>query len=155
MELFNPRHLIFPHWNGRNQLIVTEFLEKDKSILDIGCGAKPILKLYNPSNYLGVDGLHIADTVVDLNQDFVLPGGWDYVLCSGIFEHVDFPDQLLKKVKGLGSKYIFTWWTGIGYGRMSHDSMENLINRDYAIVKELPWGPVQKIYLCTAIDDQS
>jgi hypothetical protein len=148
MELFNPRHLISPHWNGRNQLIVTEFLEKDKSILDIGCGAKPILKLYKPSSYVGVDGLPIADSVIDLNQDFILPGGWDYVLCSGIFEHVDFPDRLLKKVKGLGKEYIFTWWTGIGYGRMSHERMELLIQQDYKIIKELPWGPVQKIYKC-------
>lgn len=148
MELFNPKHLETPHWNGRNKLIVEKFLEKDKSILEIGCGAKPILKLYSPTKYLGVDGLPIADLTVDLNSNFKLPAGWDYVICSGIFEHIDFPDQLLKKVKGLGNEYIFTWWTGIGYGRMPHSQMENLIQQDYLIIKELPWGPVQKIYKC-------
>jgi 2-polyprenyl-3-methyl-5-hydroxy-6-metoxy-1,4-benzoquinol methylase len=151
MELFNPRHLIAPHWNGRNKLIVDQFLEPNKSILDLGCGAKPILKMYAPSNYLGVDGLPTADRVIDLNSDFTLPAGWDYVLCSGIFEHINLPNKLLKKVRGLGNEYIFTWWTGIGYGRMPHSAMEDLIRQDYKIIKESNWGAVQKIYKCVLL----
>jgi hypothetical protein len=150
MELFNPKHLDTPHWNGRNKLIVDNFLDPNKTLIDIGCGTKQILKLYTPINYLGVDGLPDSDIVVDLNSEFTLPKGWDYVMCSGIFEHIDFPDQLLKKVLGLGNEYIFTWWTGTGYGRMSHSRMEDLIQRDYRIIKELPWGPVQKIYKCVS-----
>jgi hypothetical protein len=148
MELYNIDYLRKPHWTGRNKLIAEHFLEPDKSVLDIGCGGKDLLRYYKPVRYLGVDGIVEADLVVDLNLDFKIPGGWDYVVCSGIFEHVDRADFLLKKLLNLGNEYIFTWWSSPGYGRLTHNRMEDVIRENYSIILEKNWGPVQKVYKC-------
>lgn len=148
MEIFNPTHLVEPHWNGRNKIIAKDLLEPNKTILDIGCGERPILKFYKPLKYIGVDGIPSADIVLDLNTDFILPNGWDYVICSGIFEYIDFPDQLMKKLVGLGKEYIFTWWTGLGYGRAPHQVIKKFIEQEYIIIDEKNWGNSQKIYKC-------
>jgi hypothetical protein len=148
MELYSIKNLTRPHWSGRNKLIAEDFLEINKSVLDIGCGAKDLLRYYKPTDYLGIDGIPEADLVIDLDSDFVIPGIWDYVVCSGIFEHVDRADRLLMKLKGLGQEYIFTWWSPPGYGRLPHNKMEDLIRENYKIIKEKKWGPVQKVYKC-------
>jgi hypothetical protein len=151
MELYSIKNLTKPHWSGRNKLIAEQFLELNKSVLDIGCGAKDLLRYYTPSDYLGVDGIPEADLVIDLNSNFVIPSGWDYVVCSGIFEHVDRADLLLKKLLNLGNEYIFTWWSSPGHGRLPHSRMEELIREHYSIISEQNWGPVQKVYKCVQL----
>jgi hypothetical protein len=151
MQIFNELHLNTPYWEGRNKMIAEEFLEPDKSVLDLGCGSKILLRYYSPSRYLGVDGFDSADLNLDLNQDFVLPSGWDYAVNSGILEYLDNVENYLVKIKGLANEYIFTWWTGRGYGRMSHDRFESVISKNYVILKSKHWGPVQKIYKCTEL----
>lgn len=148
MELYSIKNLINPHWTERNKLIATKLLEPNKTVLDLGCGAKDLLRYYKPTKYLGVDGIPEADMVIDLNLDFKIPSGFDYTVCSGIFEHIDRPDILLKKILGLSKEYIFTWWSSPGYGRMSHDKFECLIQKNYTIINRLNWGPVQVLYKC-------
>jgi SAM-dependent methyltransferase len=148
MEMFAVQHLKSPHWTRRNKLIGEQLLSPDRSVLDLGCGAKDLLKYYKPSKYLGVDIAETADLIVNFDQDFELPAGWDYVVNSGILEYVDDLDTYLKKISNLGNEYIFSWWQGIGYGRMSIDRVKKeFIEKYYRIEYETRWGP-QMVVRC-------
>ena len=147
--MFAIQHLKAPHWTRRNKLIGEEILLPNKSVLDLGCGAKDLLKYYNPSTYLGVDIAETADLIVNFDEEFELPGGWDYIVNSGILEYVDNLDRYLEKISKLGNEYIFTWWQGIGYGRMSIDRVkEEFIKKYYKIEYETRGGP-QMVVRCT------
>ena len=147
--MFAIQHLKAPHWTRRNKLIGEEILLPNKSVLDLGCGAKDLLKYYHPSTYLGVDIAETADLIVNFDEEFELPGGWDYIVNSGILEYVDNLDRYLEKISKLGNEYIFTWWQGIGYGRMSIDRVkEEFIKKYYKIEYETRWGP-QMVVRCT------
>jgi cyclopropane fatty-acyl-phospholipid synthase-like methyltransferase len=142
MEMFAIQHLKNPHWTRRNKLIGETMMDPGKSVLDLGCGAKDLLKYYKPSDYLGVDIAETADLIVDFDKEFELPAGWDYVVNSGILEYVDDPDRYLKKISTLGKEYIFSWWQGIGHGRMSKERIkEEFIQKYYDITFETAWGP--------------
>jgi hypothetical protein len=150
MELYSYDYLTNPHWEYRNK-IIAEMMTTNKRVLDLGCGAKNLLKFYTPSVYLGVDGIPSADLVVDLNSDFTIPGNWDYAVNSGILEFVVRPDLYLEKIKNLSSEYIFSWWRGTGWGRMSFEDIEDLISKNYKIVEIKEMGLVNKIYRCNNI----
>jgi hypothetical protein len=149
MEMFALEHLKNPHWSRRNKLIAEELLEPNKTVLDLACGAKDLLKYYTPRDYLGVDIVETADLIIDLDKDFQLPSGWDYVVNSGILEYVDDVDCYLKKIQDLGNEYVFSWWQGVGYGRMSDQRLkEEFIEKYYTINYETRWGP-QMLLKCT------
>lgn len=143
-----------PHWRERNKIIALELMEPNKSVLDIGCGAKNLQWYYKTyTDYLGLDGMPIeeVDLVIDLNSDWpsqVKPG-WDYAINSGILEFVDFPEKLLQQQKDLAKEYIFTWYQFPGEGRMDVDSMQRVIEQWYTVIDTRMWGK-QKIFKCVA-----
>ena len=147
MELYSLEHLANPHWQDRNKMIA-EKMRPNSSVLDLGCGAKNLLKFYKPSKYLGVDGVVSADLIVDLNSDFHLPIGWDYAVNSGILEFVVRPDLYLEKIKGVSQEYFFSWWRGSGWGRLPFDDIEKLISKNYQIIETREMGLVNRIYKC-------
>ena len=133
MELYSYAHLLNPHWEDRNK-IIAEMMVPNRRVIDMGCGAKNLLKFYKPSEYLGVDGIPSADMIVDLNSNFTISGDWDYAVNSGILEFVVRPDLYLEKIKNLSSEYIFSWWRGAGWGRMSFVDPKYIENRDFLIL---------------------
>lgn len=149
----SPFQLRRPHWRGRNKLIAEELLEPNKSVIDIGCGAKNLLWYYKTaSDYLGIDGIDIEEVniVLDLNSaDWVdnVPGGWDYAVNSGILEYVSSPEKLIKQQKSLAKQHIFTWWQGTGHGRMSPDKIQEIIEDSYMLLDKRPWGS-QVVFKC-------
>lgn len=150
MELsISELHLKYPPWRLRNKKIAENFLEPNKSVLDLGCGAKNLLQYYSPSKYLGVDGMPCADLIIDLDSNFQdkIKSGWDYCVNSGILEYVKFPEIYLLKQKSLAKEFIFTWWQGEFWGRMNNDSIEKLIKKNYIVVQKEPWGS-QMIFKC-------
>jgi hypothetical protein len=150
MELvISELHLRLPPWRFRNKTIAEKFLEPNKTVLDLGCGAKNLLQYYKPSKYLGIDGMPLGDIQLDLDKDFHLQikPGWDYCVNSGILEYVDFPEKFLIKQKTLAKEYIFTWWQGTTHGRMNNDAMQQLIEINYQIIYKEPWGS-QMIFKC-------
>lgn len=150
MELYNPIHMISPHWEWRNQLIGNMLMPK-KTVIDLGCGARNLLKYYEPAEYLGVDGIPSADLILDLDNDFKLPGHWDYAINSGILEFVIRPDLYLEKIKTIADEYIFSWWRGPGWGRMQFNQLESLISSNYKIIEIREVGLVNKVYRCKSI----
>lgn len=153
MELFSEHILKISPWRQRNKLIANKFLQPNKSVLDLGCGAKTFLWYYKPSRYFGVDGMPLqeVDLVIDLDTDFQehIESGWDYVLNSGILEFVTNPKKYLLRQKGLGKEYIFTYDRKIGLVTISHEEMDNLIQENYEILQKFDFG-VQRIYRCRA-----
>lgn len=150
MELYSLVQTTNPHWEDRNR-IISEMMEPNKTVIDLGCGAKNLLKFYTPSRYLGVDGLPSADLVVDLDSNFELPGHWDYAVNSGILEFVIRPDLYLEKIKTISQDYFFSWWRGPGWGRMPFDALETLISKNYKIVEIREMGLVNRIYKCQSL----
>lgn len=152
MELvINELHLENPPWKLRNKLI-SKMMEPNKSLLDLGCGAKNLLKYYTPTDYLGLDGMPCADIVCNLDEDFqnLVNPGWDYAVSSGVLEYVLNPELYLKRQKGLADKYILTWHPSPLWGRMPFDRIEEVIKKHYKIIDEQPWG-AQKVYMCIDI----
>lgn len=150
MELYALAQTVSPHWEDRNK-IISSMMDPNKSVIDLGCGAKNLLKFYTPSRYLGVDGIPSADLTLDLDSNFVLPVGWDYAVNSGILEFVIRPDLYLEKIKSISNEYFFSWWRGPGWGRMSFNSVEKLISKNYEIVEIREMGLVNRIYRCYRI----
>ena len=149
IEMFSIKNLRNPHWTNRNKLIGETMMDPNKTVLDLGCGAKDLLRYYTPTRYLGVDIAVTADIQINFDNDFELPAGWDYVVNSGILEYIDDPAKYLKRISTLGNEYIFTWWPGIGQGRMTNERMkEEFIQQYYDIVYETYWGP-QLVVKCT------
>lgn len=147
MELYSVGQMIQPHWEDRNKLI-SSMMVPDRTVIDLGCGAKNLLKFYKPTKYLGVDGIPSADMILDLNSEFTLPANWDYAISSGILEFVIRPDLYLDKIKLISNEYFFSWWRGPGWGRMSFESIEALISVNYTIVEIHEMGLVNRIYRC-------
>lgn len=147
MELYSLIQTTNPHWEDRNK-IIANMMEPNKKVIDLGCGAKNLLKFYKPSEYLGVDGIPSADLSMDLDSNFILPVGWDYAVNSGILEFVIRPDLYLEKIKTISREYFFSWWRGPGWGRMSFDALETLISKNYEIVEIREMGLVNRIYRC-------
>ena len=142
MELvINELHLEKPPWRFRNKLI-SKMMEPNKSLLDIGCGAKNLLQYYTPTDYLGLDGMPGADIVCNLDEDFqkLVTPGWDYAVSSGVLEYVSNPALYLKRQLGLANLYIFTWHPSAIWGRMSFDKIEELIENFYTIIEIQKWG---------------
>ena len=150
MELYSLAQLTNPHWQHRNKMI-SEMMLPNSSVLDLGCGAKNLLKFYKPSKYLGVDGVISADLVIDLNSNFDLPAGWDYAVNSGILEFVVRPDLYLEKIKGVSQEYFFSWWRGSGWGRLTFNDIEQLISKNYQIIETREMGLVNRLYRCINI----
>lgn len=147
MELYGLAQTTDPHWEDRNK-IISDMMIPGKRVIDLGCGAKNLLKFYKPGQYLGVDGIPSADLIVDLDSDFVLPTGWDYAVNSGILEFVIRPDLYLEKIKTISDDFFFSWWRGPGWGRMSFMAIEKLISDNYKIVEIREMGLVNRIYKC-------
>jgi hypothetical protein len=107
-----PARVINPSWTKRNEVIAS-YIKKNKSILDLGCGAKDLLKyIPEPNKYIGVDyhDEH-ADLVLDLNNDFQLPDHeWDYIICSGLLEYLNDIPVFFSKIKNHSDIYIITFW---------------------------------------------
>lgn len=154
MELvISPLHLQKPPWRLRNKLI-SKMIEPNKTILDIGCGAKNFLKYYEPKKYLGIDGMEGvgADIIANVDEDYhlLLDSGWDYAINSGMLEFVKNPRLFLDKQKTLAAEYIFTWHLDKGSGRMSFERIEDIIKENYTILEIEPWGS-QRVYRCCPI----
>ena len=143
-------HLRKPPWRERNRLIAKQ-LEKNKSVIDIGGGGANLLKYYTPSKYLCLDGMSMpeVDLTIDLNTDYQnqVSADWDYAVNSGILEYVLNVEDFLYKQKELATEYIFTWFPDKVLGKLGHEWIQPIIEKNYIINETIPWGP-QNIYKC-------
>lgn len=106
-----PSKVVSPAWTDRNFKIASQ-ISPNKSVLDLGCGSKDLLKYIRPSKYVGIDyNNKFSDIQVNFNQDFLLPSrNWDYVICSGLLEYIVNVDKFFSSISRSGKTYIITYW---------------------------------------------
>jgi len=159
-EQFNPSIfgiLVNPFYFGRKSLYKNI---KFKSgyitgrILDIGCGSKPYEKLFNTSQYIGIDvkssGHYHENSRVDLFYDGKkIPfeeNYFDSVVCFEVLEVIFDPDSFLNEIKRVlrpGGKALFTVpfiWDEheqpFDYARYSSFGLKHLFERNGFSVKK-------------------
>lgn len=74
-------------------------------VLDVGCGNKPYVSLYNAAEYVGLEidspsarGVKLADQFYDGCTFPFSSGTFDSVVSNQVFEHVPNPDQILSEI---------------------------------------------------------
>lgn len=94
---------------------VLQFLIKPGKVLDVGCGGGDNARILKPLGFM-VDGVTISENELREANPFLqngylfnlengLPeavknGQYDYIICSHVLEHICYPEQLLKDIKG-------------------------------------------------------
>lgn len=132
-------------WTLRTK-IVSSMLDSNKTVLDLGCGDKEILKYYTPSAYCGIDIRDDADLKIDLSTDFVLESKWDYILCCGIIEYLPDPKKFLSKIHSFGDYFIISWLEWNIWNPIELPEFEKILE-EYFIIEEKNFE-YQVIYKC-------
>jgi len=138
------------NWTKRT-ILVSQLMIENKDILDLGCGKKEILKYYKSKSYIGVDIREDADLIINLKDNFIIPGTYDYVLCCGILEYIDDIELFFKKIMFLGKEFIITWWPKNIYIPMSEEDFEKSLNKYFLIIQKKTTN-TQFIYKCKKIE---
>jgi hypothetical protein len=89
--------------------IYSQFLKKEKRVLQLGSSNNNLKTLLEPEKFIGVDIIPGSDICCDLNNDSEidnLPEGFDYVVLAGILECVTDPINLIQKVKNKAKSTI-------------------------------------------------
>lgn len=143
-----PSAVLNPRWSGRNQHIST-FIPPQSSVLDLGCGAKDLLKYITPTKYAGVDYYTntYADYTVDFNGEFEIPKfEWDYIVCSGLLEYLVNVDAFFNKIKNESKFIIVTYWANAKAGINNPfvidpiDNFTNLFKSHFDIINQSVWS---------------
>ena len=94
---------------------VLQFLVQPGMVLDIGCGAGDNAAILKPLGFK-VDGISISENELQAAAPFLQKGylfnlenglpdevknvQYDYIICSHVLEHICYPEQLLKDIRG-------------------------------------------------------
>lgn len=143
-----PATVVNPGWTGRNEAI-SKNIAKNVAVLDLGCGAKDLLKYISPSRYTGIDYLtnEYADIKLDFNTEFDLPGSdWDYIICSGLIEYLADVNHFFSRIKGHSKYVIVTFWIGAKDGinnptvLKSVEEFSAVFEKHFEILKTERWA---------------
>jgi SAM-dependent methyltransferase len=85
---------------------ISNYAEKlDGNLLDVGCGSMPYKKLFNVSQYIGLDidteisrNLKVADKFYDGKSFPFVDNEFNAVLSNQVLEHVFNPDEFLSEI---------------------------------------------------------
>jgi hypothetical protein len=145
-----------PGWTKRNQKIASH-IPPLSNVLDLGCGAKDLLKYISPATYIGIDynDTH-ADMRCNFNEHFTLPQyNWDYIVISGVIEYLFDIDSFFNTVKNNSKYYIITIWQNYNqlnnpYHLASVNDYKHKIQSHFEIVKVDYWK-LHDILICKDI----
>ena len=145
--------------------LITEWVEPDSRILDLGCGDGSLLKLLNKkrnaSGY-GVDTsidktiksldntINIINADINDHMDFFKDKSFDYVILAQSLQVVDNPVSLIKEMLRIGNEVIISF-PNMGYWR---SRLYLFFRGEMTVTSELPfsWHSTPNIHLCTIRD---
>ncbi len=95
-------------------------------ILEVGCGGGHVLQMFPESELVGVDvssrmlakarrnlaGYRVQLLKGELRELDLSPGSFDRVICTEVLEHVDDPEEILLRIRGLirpGGRVVITF----------------------------------------------
>ena len=145
--------------------LITEWVEPDSRILDLGCGDGSLLRLLNKkrntSGY-GVDTsidkiiksidntINIINADINDHMDFFKDKSFDYVILAQSLQVVDNPVSLIKEMLRIGNEVIISF-PNMGYWR---SRLYLFFRGEMPVTSELPfsWHSTPNIHLCTIKD---
>jgi len=100
--------------------LIEGLIEKDSSVLDMGCGDGTLLYRLTQSKNISGHGLELSETGVKItreknlsveqanlsDENLEIQGNYDYIISSEVIEHLPKPEELMRKVKGKFNKYL-------------------------------------------------
>ena len=145
--------------------LITEWVEPDSRILDLGCGDGSLLKLLNKKRNIsgyGVDTsidktiksldnkINIINADINDHMDYFRDKSFDYVILAQSLQVVDNPVSLIKEMLRIGNEAIISF-PNMGYWR---SRLYLFLKGEMPVTSELPfsWHSTPNIHLCTIRD---
>ena len=145
--------------------LITEWVEPDSRILDLGCGDGSLLRLLNKERNIsgyGVDTsidktiksldnkINIINADINDHMDYFKDKSFDYVILAQSLQVVDNPVSLIKEMLRIGNEAI------ISFPNMGHwkSRLYLFFKGEMPVTSELPfsWHSTPNIHLCTIRD---
>lgn len=113
--------------------IISEYIDKDSTILDIGCGDGTVLDYLSnnssPKDLVGVDiskkaveytqkrgyNAYQMDVLSDNFKKFLEGQSFDYIIITEVLEHIQNPEDVIQACKGHFNKYLFVSIPNTGF----------------------------------------
>ena len=145
--------------------LITEWVESDSRILDLGCGDGSLLKLLNKKRNIsgyGVDTsidkiiksldnkINIINADINDHMHYFKDKSFDYVILAQSLQVVDNPVSLIKEMLRIGNEAIISF-PNMGYWR---SRLYLFLRGEMPVTSELPfsWHSTPNIHLCTIKD---
>ena len=145
--------------------LISEWIEPNSRILDLGCGDGSLLKLLNSKRNVtgyGVDSsidktiksidnkINIINSNINDNLGFFKTKSFDYVVLAQSLQVVENPISLIKEMLRVGNEVIISF-PNMGYWR---SRLYLLLKGEMPVTDELPysWHSTPNIHLCTIKD---
>ena len=145
--------------------LISEWIEPNSRILDLGCGDGSLLKLLNSKRNVtgyGVDSsidktiksldnkINIINSNINDNLGFFKTKSFDYVILAQSLQVVEDPISLIKEMLRVGNEVIISF-PNMGYWK---SRLYLLLQGEMPVTDELPysWHSTPNIHLCTIKD---
>ena len=145
--------------------LISEWIEPNSRILDLGCGDGSLLKLLNNKRNVtgyGVDSsidktiksldnnINIINSNINDNLEFFKTKSFDYVILAQSLQVVENPISLIKEMLRVGNEVIISF-PNMGYWK---SRLYLLLKGEMPVTDELPysWHSTPNIHLCTIKD---
>ena len=145
--------------------LISEWIEPNSRILDLGCGDGSLLKLLNSKRNVtgyGVDSsidktiksldnkINIINSNINDNLGFFKTKSFDYVILAQSLQVVEDPISLIKEMLRVGNEVIISF-PNMGYWK---SRLYLLLKGEMPVTDELPysWHSTPNIHLCTIKD---